>query len=223
MDNEKDKIIEETPENAVTPEIEVVAPEIVAEEALPEDIASTVALDVQKTTGKRIFPSRGGKQRGGMRRGGRREDRVRPEFDQKIISMRRVTRVVAGGRRMSFSVALVAGNRKGRVGVGMGKAVDTALAIEKAFRDAKKCMINISLTKNNSIPHDVRAKYLASVVELRPAKGRGLIAGGSVRNVLELAGITNISGKLLSRSKNSLNNAKAAVKALERIHLRKKN
>ena len=92
----------------------------------------------------------------------RRETRVRPEFDQKIISIRRVTRVVTGGRRFSFSVGIVIGDRKGRVGVGLGKAGDTPLAIDKAVRDAKKNMIKVNLTKSGTIAHEVRAKYSSS-------------------------------------------------------------
>lgn len=188
------------------------------------DVAEAIAPveDAAKSASKRVFGNRNQQRRGGQRRTPRREERVKPEFDQKIISMRRVTRVVAGGRRMSFAVALVAGNRKGKVGVGTGKAVDTALAIEKAFRDAKKHMISVPLTKNSSIPHDVRAKYSASVATLVPAKGRGLVAGGAVRSVLELAGITDVTSKILSRSKNGINNARAAVKALEQFHPRKR-
>ncbi len=146
-----------------------------------------------------------------------RRERVKPEFDQKIISMRRVTRVVAGGRRFSFSVALVAGDRKGRVGVGVGKATDTPLAIDKAMRDAKKNMITVNATKDMSVPHETEAKYAASVVKIRPLPGRGVLAGSSVRTVLELAGLRGIGAKLLSRSKNSANNACAAVKALEKL------
>lgn len=162
---------------------------------------------------------RGG-DRGGRRpnrRAPRRDARVKPEFDQKIVSLRRVTRVVAGGRRFSFSVALVAGNRKGMVGVGLGKATDTPLAIEKAFRDARKNMITVNTTKEMSIPHDVEAKYAASVVKIMPAPGKGLLAGSSVRTVLELAGLNNVGAKLLSRSKNSANNAYVAVKALKKL------
>jgi small subunit ribosomal protein S5 len=156
---------------------------------------------------------------GGGRRpgGGRREVRAKPEFDQKIISLRRVTRVVAGGRRFSFSVSVIAGNRKGMVGVGTGKASDTPLAIEKAFRDARKNMITINTTRDMSIPHDVEAKYSASRVKIMPAKGKGILAGSSVRSVLELAGLKEIGAKLLSRSKNSTNNAYAAIKALESL------
>ncbi len=155
------------------------------------------------------------------RRGGRREERARPEFDQKIISIRRVTRVVAGGRRFSFSIALVAGNRKGMVGVGLGKAGDTALAIDKAFRDAKKNMITVPLTKELSIPHDIKAKFASSRVLIMPAKGRGLVAGGAVRSVLEFAGIKDVAGKLLSGSKNGINNSRATLKALSKLRVRK--
>jgi small subunit ribosomal protein S5 len=142
---------------------------------------------------------------------------VKPEFDNKIVSLRRVTRVVSGGRRFSFSVALVAGDRKGKVGVGFGKATDTPLAIDKALRDAKKNMITVNKTVDNSIPHEIDAKYAASVVKIRPAPGRGILAGSSVRTVLELAGLTNVGAKLLSRSKNSANNALVAVKALKKL------
>ena len=146
------------------------------------------------------------------RRGGK--PRERREFDQKIISIRRVTRVVAGGRRFAFSVSMVIGDRKGRVGVGIGKASDTALAIEKAIRDAKKNMITIKRTKSNSIAHDVNSKYCAARVQILPAKGRGIVAGSSVRNVLELGGVTDVTAKIFSRSKNQINNARAAVNAL---------
>jgi small subunit ribosomal protein S5 len=159
-------------------------------------------------------PVRSDRPRGKRRRSSRREDR-RPEFDSKIVSIRRVTRVVAGGRRFSFSVALVAGDKKGRVGVGIGKASDTALAIEKAMRDAKKRMIRVPLSKEMRIPHEVGSKYCASVVALIPAPGRGIAAGSSVRTVLEMAGIRDVTGKILSRSKNQLNNARATVQALQ--------
>lgn len=148
------------------------------------------------------------------RRPQRRESRVKPEFDQKIISIRRVARVVAGGRRFSFSVALVAGNRKGSVGVGLGKAGDTSIAIEKALRDAKKNMVTVSLTKHGSVPHESEAKYSASRVLVIPAPGRGMVAGSSVRVVLELAGVKDVGAKIRSGSKNKINNARAAIEAL---------
>jgi small subunit ribosomal protein S5 len=131
-----------------------------------------------------------------------------------MIQIRRVTRVVAGGRRFAFSVAMVAGNRKGSVGVGIGKAADTATAIDKAMKNAKKNMIKVTLSKEMMIPHHVEAKSSSACVMIMPAPGRGMVAGSSVRNVLELAGIKNVRAKILSGSKNKLNNARAAVKAL---------
>lgn len=151
------------------------------------------------------------------RRPARRESRVKPEFDQKMINIRRVARVVTGGRRFSFSVALVAGNRKGMVGVGLGKAGDTSMAIEKAFRDAKKNMITVNLTKNMSIAHEISAKFSSSRVTILPAPDRGMIAGSSVRTVLELAGVKDVGGKVRSGSKNQLNIARATIAALSKL------
>ena len=151
----------------------------------------------------------------------RRETRVRPEFDQKIISIRRVTRVVTGGRRFSFSVGIVIGDRRGRVGVGLGKAGDTPLAIDKAVRDARKHMIKVNLTKTGTIPHEVRAKFSSSRVLIMRAPGKGILAGSSVRTVLEYAGIKEVSSKIFSRSKNKVNNAKAAIFALSKLKAQK--
>lgn len=162
--------------------------------------------------------SRGGAGKGSPRGGrGGSFERVKPEFDNKLIQIRRVTRVVAGGRRFAFSVALVAGNRKGSVGVGIGKAADTAAAIEKATKNAKKNMIKVLLTNDMMIPHEVQAKDSSATVMIMPAAGRGMVAGSSVRNVLELAGIKNVRAKILSGSKNKLNNARATVKALKQL------
>ena len=155
--------------------------------------------------------------RSGARGGRGATERARSEFDQKIINLRRVARVVAGGRRFSFSAAVVAGDRAGRVGVGVGKGVDTALAMDKAFRDAKRNMIRVTRTDSRSIPHDVEAKYASAVIVIRPAPSRGIVAGSSIRTVLELAGITDITAKIYSRSKNKLNNARAAVQALSSL------
>lgn len=164
---------------------------------------------------------RGRDRRGGDRRGrgdrGQRGGERRSEFAQKLIGIRRVARVMAGGRRFNFSVCIVIGDKKGRVGVGLGKAADTALAIDKATRAAKRHMVSLELTKNRSIPHNIEAKYCASVIEIRPSPGRGLVAGSSVRTVLDLGGITDVTAKILSRSHNPINNARAAMKALERI------
>jgi small subunit ribosomal protein S5 len=140
------------------------------------------------------------------------------EFDQKIIDIRRVARVVAGGRRFSFRVCVVAGNRKGEVGVGLGKSGDTASAIEKAFKNAKKNIIKIKITNDFSIAREVEAKYSASRVLIKPApKGKKLVAGSSLRAVLDLAGVKNAVSKILSRSKNQVNNARAAICALQKL------
>ena len=143
--------------------------------------------------------------------------REKPEFEQKILSLRRVTRVMAGGRRFSFSVAMVIGDKKNRVGLGMGKANDVVSAIEKAGRNAKKNMLKIKLTDNGSVPYDLDAKFNASRIIIRPITGKGLAAGGAVRSVLEFAGVKEAGAKILSRSKNHINNAKATFIALTPI------
>ncbi len=158
-----------------------------------------------------------GEFRKNPRRAPRSDAKVKPEFDQKIIDIRRVTRVVSGGRRFSFSVALVAGDKKGSVGVGIGKAGDTSLAIDKALKNAKKHMVKVPTTKDMSIPYEVTAKYASAVVTMAPNPGRGVVAGSSVRTVIELAGIKNIGAKLRSGSKNRLNNARVAIAALKQL------
>ena len=157
--------------------------------------------------GRRNAPRGGGRPR-------ERAPRERREFDQATIDVRRVARVMAGGRRFSFSVTVVIGDRKGRVGVGLGKGADTALAIDKAVRDARRHMITIPLTKSNSIAHDVSTKYASSTVSIVPSKGRGLVAGSAMRTVLEHAGVTNVIAKILTRTKNKLTIARATVAAL---------
>lgn len=163
-------------------------------------------------------PQRGRGARGGERRPRRgRPERARPEHDQKIISIRRVTRVVAGGRRFNFSVSMVIGNRRGQVGVGLGKGADTAIAVDKALRDAKKHLMTVPLRDDSSIPHEITAKFASTEVMLRPSPGAGLRAGSAVRTVLELAGVKNTSAKIITRSKNRLNNARAAMEALKKL------
>ncbi len=161
--------------------------------------------------GRRARPPRG-------RRGRTRE---RSEFDQVTIEVRRVARVMAGGRRFSFSVTAVIGDRKGRVGVGVGKGADTALAVEKAARDARKHLVTISRTSAGSIPHAVTAKYESALLMMSPSAGRGIVAGSAMRTVLELAGITDVVGKILSRSKNKLTIARTTVIALSGLVERK--
>ncbi len=161
-------------------------------------------------------PQRGGGGRPGGRpdRRGPRPERAKPEFEQKMLSIRRVTRVVSGGRRFSFSVVLAIGDKKGSMGLGIGKAGDTTLAIQKAFNDAKKNMIKLRLNKRGTIPHDVKAKYKAARVMLMPNTGRGVVVGSAMRVMVELAGITDITGRVISGSKDKLNIAQATMKAL---------
>lgn len=185
----------------------------------------------EKTTQQPQTSARPDSRDGGGERGARQDrnnrsrarrvprERVRSEFEQKIISIRRVTRVVAGGRRFNFSVAIVIGNGHGQVGVGLGKGADTANAIDKALADARKNMITIPITKELSIPHETSAKFASSSLVMLPAPGRGLKAGSSVRTVLELGGIKHVSAKILSRSKNRLNNARATTAALAKLKI----
>lgn len=151
------------------------------------------------------------------RKPGHRDARPRNEFEQKMLNIRRVARVATGGRRFSFSVAIVAGDKKGKVGVGLGKANDTSLAIDKALRNAKKNMITVNMTKTLSIPHEVGSKYCSARIMIRPAPGRGVVAGSAVRNVLDLAGVKDVTAKILSGSKNKLNIARAAIDALSKL------
>jgi small subunit ribosomal protein S5 len=136
-----------------------------AAEAAPE--ISDAPVKAEPPRGDREF-------RKNVRKPARREARVRvkPEFDNKLLEIRRVARVVSGGRRFSFSATLVVGDRKGKVGVGIGKAGDTPIAIEKAMRDGKKNMVTIKLTDKSSIPHAVEAKYGASRLMITPAPGK---------------------------------------------------
>jgi small subunit ribosomal protein S5 len=187
-------------------------------EVTQSEVASGAATtDTNANTGDRGGRGRFTKNRRESRPRRPSRERVRPEFDQKMISIRRVARVVAGGRRFSFSVAIVAGDRRGRVGVGLGKAGDTSLAIEKALRAAKKNMITVPRTEGRSIPYEVDGKYASARIMMRPAPGRGLVAGSSARTVLELAGVTDVSAKILSGSKNHLSNAMVALDALKKL------
>lgn len=144
--------------------------------------------------------------------------RTRPDMDQKVLDIRRTARVVAGGRRFSFRAAVVVGNRNGQVGLGMGKGPSVAEAVEKGVFQAKKQIIAIPLSQSKSIPHAVEAKFSAARVLLKPAReGRGLVAGGPVRVLADLAGIKNLTAKVLGRTPNKLNNARATIEALKKL------
>jgi small subunit ribosomal protein S5 len=198
-------------ETKITPTTE----DIVQANATVETGNVAVAQE-KENTGRAPRGGKGGKPGG---RGARapRAPREKPEFDSKTISIRRVTRVVSGGRRFTLSVALVAGDRNGRIGLGTGKALDTQVAIEKALKAAKRNMMTIKLSKTKSLTHDIEAKFKSSQVMIMPNKGRGLIAGSSARTILALAGLNNVTAKFYSGTKNKLNNARATMKALEQV------
>jgi len=192
-------------------------------EATGASLGAPKAPDTRGAKGDfRDTPRSFDRNRKNPRLGGPREPRAKPEFDQKIINIRRVTRVASGGRRFSFSVALVVGNRKGSVGVGIGKAGDTSLAIDKAAKNAKKNLLKVNVTKSMSIAHSAEAKYGSARVMIMPAPGKGIAAGSAIRTVIDLAGLKDISAKLLSPSKNKLNIARVAIKALSEVGLPKK-
>src|SRR3989339_1091971 len=137
------------------------------------------------------------------------KNRSRPaeakEYLEEVINIDRVTRVVKGGRRLRFRATVVVGNKKGKVGVGVGKSNEVTGAIQKAVRKGKKNLIDVSII-NETIPHDIKLKYKSARIHLMPAsKGTGLIAGGAVRKVIELSGIKNILSKAHG-STNKLNN-----------------
>ncbi|MBZ1348681.1 MAG: 30S ribosomal protein S5 [Candidatus Liptonbacteria bacterium] len=139
------------------------------------------------------------------------------EFQEQVLDLRRVTRVVAGGKRFRFRATVAIGNGKGRVGVGIAKGVDVNQAVQKAKIEARKHLIFVPL-KKRTIPHEVMAKFSAAKVLLKSAKhGHGLLAGGAVRAVLSLAGITDITAKCLGTTKNKLTNAMATIEALKKI------
>lgn len=193
------------------------------ESVQPETVAAAPAASTQASTEQRTFRKNPRPERGGDRRGGpKREPKPKPEFDQKIVDIRRVTRVTSGGRKFSFAVAVIAGDKKGRVGFGTGKGLDTAAAVDKAYRKAKKNLIRIPLNKDGMIPHEVAAKFSSARVEIRPAPGKGIVAGSSVRDVIEIAGIKDVIGKLRSGTKNRMNNAQAAILALSTLSTSKK-
>lgn len=196
--------------DTATPEVTTDAP--------VEAVVAPVAEEAPRGRGGRGDTR--GRGRDGRGRGNARAPRERSEFDQVTIEVRRVARVMAGGRRFSFSVSIVIGDKKGRVGVGLGKGADTALAIDKAVRDAKKHLITVLRTSGNSIPHAVHAKYSSSTVEIMPSPGRGLVAGSAMRSVLELAGVTDVVTKIHTRTKNKLTIARATVAALGNVRAR---
>ncbi len=166
----------------------------------------------------------GGDQRknqgGGFRRGGGRPPREKSEFDSKMIDLSRVARVTKGGKRFSFRAAMVIGDRKGRVGVGVAQGRDVQQAMQKSTNQAKKSMITVPMV-NSTIPHVVQNKYHSAVVLIKPATaGSGVKAGGPVRVIAKLAGIENITAKLIERTGNKINIARATIGALQSLKIK---
>lgn len=146
----------------------------------------------------------------GRRRHSPREPR---EFEQKTIDLARVTRVVAGGKRMRFRAAVALGDQRGRIGVGLAKGADVSTAIQKAATAAKKKMITVPIV-NDTIPHQVFIRHGAAIILLKPApSGSGVIAGGPVRIIMELAGVKNVVSKILGTA-NKISNTYATMAAL---------
>ncbi|MDP2624607.1 MAG: 30S ribosomal protein S5 [Candidatus Peregrinibacteria bacterium] len=142
------------------------------------------------------------------------------EFDEVVIQLDRVTRVVKGGRRLRFRATVAIGNRKGKVGVGVAKSAEVVGAIQKAVAEAKKNLVEIPMYED-TIPHRIQVKYKASKILLMPAgPGTGIIAGGATRKIIELSGIKNILSKTIGSS-NRLNNSKATLEALKQLRSRK--
>ncbi len=138
----------------------------------------------------------------------------KPEFEQKLVDLARVTRVTRGGKQLSFRALVVLGNRKNKVGYGLAKGSDVTIAVSKAVEQAKKKIIELPL-KKGTIPHEIRHKFKAAKIILKPAPlGTGTKAGGAVRIVLDLGGVENVVAKILG-STNKINNVKCAYEALK--------
>lgn len=163
---------------------------------------------------------RGGRGFGGPRGRGPSRDRVEDEFDQRILELARVTRVMAGGKRMRFRALVVIGNHKGRVGMGLAKGADVSLAVNKAATKARRTLITVPL-KGDTLPHEITMKYKSARVMLKPAPtGTGIIAGGPVRVVLEMAGVPNVVSKIQGSS-NKINNARAVFEAFAHMKVKR--
>lgn len=140
------------------------------------------------------------------------------ELEQKIVDIARISRVTAGGKRLRFRTCVVLGNRAGQVGYGIAKGADVTLAVSKAVAKAKKNLIKVPVV-NETIPHEVREKFGAARILIKPApRGTGIKAGGALRIIFELAGIPNIVGKILG-SKNKINNVRATFNALQKLEI----
>lgn len=184
-----------------------------AKESVKNDKTVDTNKGAQSAVAKSVFGAK--KMARKAHRKGPREEK-RDEFDQRILDLARVTRVMAGGKRMRFRATVAVGDKKSKVGVGVGKGADVTIAVNKAVNDAKKNLVDVPMV-NETIPHAVRKKHGAAEILFKPAKkGRGVIAGGVVRVVLELSGIKNITSKILGTN-SKINNAKCSIEALREL------
>ncbi|MFA7087972.1 MAG: 30S ribosomal protein S5 [Patescibacteria group bacterium] len=188
---------------------------------MPEDKKEKLTVDTNKGASQTVAQDlygaakkgQGGRDGGRNFRGGRRDERPKDDMEQRILEVARVTRVMAGGKRMNFRACVAIGDKKGNVGVGLGKGADVTMAVNKAVNHAKKEMVNVS-TENETITHAIFHKSGAAKIMLKPAKkGRGVIAGGVTRIILELSGIKNVTSKTLG-SNSKINNARCTIEAL---------
>ena len=183
--------------------------EVAAEETVVEETVAEVVPEEEK-------PSKGRKSRARKQKIETTEEKPQSEWTERVVQISRVTKVVKGGKKLSFRAIVIVGNQKGQVGIGCAKASEVIIAIQKAIADGRKNVINVPIFKT-TIPHPITGKSGAGAVMLRPAsEGTGIIAGGAVRSVLELAGIENILSKSLG-SKSPLNAANATIEALKAL------
>ena len=189
-------------------------------ETVSEEVKSEATAEVEAVVEEAVVteekPARGRKGRGRKQKIETTEEKPQSEWTERVVQISRVTKVVKGGKKLSFRAIVIVGNQKGQVGIGCAKASEVIIAIQKAIADGRKNVITVPIFKT-TIPHPITGKSGAGAVMLRPASaGTGIIAGGAVRSVLELAGIENILSKSLG-SKSPLNAANATIEALKSL------
>lgn len=200
-EEEKNEVVEEVIEETSEPQDAETAEEEIVDTVDDEEVVTQLPAKKQRARKKKVETQ---------------EVKPESEWKEQVVQIRRVTKVVKGGKKLSFRAIVVVGNQKGQVGVGCAKASEVIIAIQKAIADGRKNLITVPIFKT-TIPHPITGRSGAGSVMLRPAsQGTGIIAGGAVRSVLELAGIENILSKSLG-SKSPLNAANATMNALKSL------
>ena len=188
--------------------------ETTVSETETEAVSETAAAEASTEENVEVLPAK--KQRSRKKKVETKEEQPQSEWKEQVVQIRRVTKVVKGGKKLSFRAIVIVGNQKGQVGVGCAKAAEVIIAIQKAVADGRKNLVSVPIFKT-TIPHPITGRSGAGAVMLRPAsQGTGIIAGGAVRSVLELAGIENILSKSLG-CKSPLNAANATIAALKAL------